>query len=335
MTPPEQINRRKFINQSSKIAVVAAGATFAASTTSATKPTFAKSTSTAKKTETKTETKVGAFTKSFQDHSIPEVCHIFKKIGLDGLDLTVRKGGHIDPKNVKTELPQAAAAAKAEGVELLFLTTGITENNQEAEALLAAAEKIGIDRIKLGYFRYKQFGTLAKQIGMVKKSLARIIKLTKKYHIKPCVHIHSNSLIPSHGTLCYQLLQDFDPKEIGAYVDTLHMVKEGAGDGWRQGLDLLAPWVSMCAVKNFSFEQDKNNKRDKQGQMIWHTKTVPVADGISPIPKFVMRLKQIGFHGPYSLHSEYKGRHSFVNMNTEACIAQTEKDIKYFRPLVN
>ncbi len=332
MTSPKQINRRNFINQSSKMAAVAAGATFVASTTTtATKSASAKSIRTAKKTDTQ----VGAFTKSFQDRSIPEVCRIFKKIGLDGLDLTVRKGGHIDPKNVKAELPQAAAAAKAEGVELLFLTTGITENNQEAETLLAAAEKIGIDRIKLGYFRYKQFGTLAKQIEMVKKSLASIIKLTKKYHIKPCVHIHSNSLIPSHGTLCYQLLQDFDPKEIGAYVDTLHMVKEGAGDGWRQGLDLLAPWVSMCAVKNFSFEQDKNNKRDKQGQMIWHTKTVPVADGISPIPKFVARLKQIGFHGPYSLHSEYKGRHSFVNMNTKSCIIQTEKDIKYFRPLVN
>jgi len=325
MNDTPAMNRRLFLNQSAGITVATAAGLYAASSAIAAEQGKVTQSSAAK---------VGAFTKSFQDRPVPEVCRIFKKIGLDGLDLTVRKGGHIDPKDVKAELPKAATAAKAAGVEILFLTTGIVEANDEAETLLAEAEKIGIDRIKLGYFRYRQFGTLAKQIQAVKKSMESIIKLAAKYHIKPCLHIHSNSFIPSHGTQLYEILRDFDPQEVGAYVDMLHMVKEGSGDGWRQGIDLLAPWVSMCAVKNFSWERSAEGKRDKYGQLLWYTKTVPPADGISPIPQFAAVLKSIGFNGPYSLHSEYKGRHSFEELDTEGCILQTAKDLKFFRPLV-
>ena len=71
--------------------------------------------------------KIGGFTKSFQDRPIPEVCRMFKQIGLDGLDLTVRPKGHIEPEQVAQELPKAVAAAKEAGVEILFLTTAITD----------------------------------------------------------------------------------------------------------------------------------------------------------------------------------------------------------------
>ncbi len=275
--------------------------------------------------------KIGAFTKSFQDLSIPEVCRAFKSIGLDGLDLTVRPGGHIEPKDAPRELPLADAAARDAGTEILFLTTAITDANAEAERLLAAASEIGIDRVKLGYYRYEPFGTLARQITDVRKRLARVTKMAKKYRVLPCVHIHSGTFIPSHGTQLYQLLKDFAPTEIGAYVDPLHMTVEGGGDGWRQGLDLLAPWIALVAVKNFDWQ---SKERDKRGQLQWGTRKVPLADGICPLPEFVSALKQSGYQGTYSLHSEYKGRRSFKDLDTAGCLRQTAADLEYFRSLL-
>lgn len=274
---------------------------------------------------------VGAFTKSFQDRPIPEVCRIFRKIGLDGLDLTVRRGGHIDPKDATAELPRAAEAAKTAGTKILFLTTGITDADADAERVLAAAAKAGVNRVKLGYYRYKKFGTLAKQIDETRKRLAGVVKLAAKHGVLPCVHVHSGSFIPSHGTQLYQLIHDFTPKEVGAYVDPLHMTLEGGRDGWRQGLDLLAPWIALCSVKNFDWVK---SKRDRKGQQRWKTRTVPPADGICPLPDFVATLKQIGFSGPYSLHSEYKSSHAFQRLDTAGCIEQTAKDLKFFRPLL-
>lgn len=270
---------------------------------------------------------VVAFTKSFQDWSIPEVCRRFKQIGLDGLDLTVRPGGHIAPERVTEELPKAARAAQEHGLVLGLLTTSITSADALAEKTFAAAAKAGVKRLKLGYYRYsKPVGTLARQMDEVRKQLADVVRLGERYDVRPCVHIHSGAYIPSHGTMLYSLIRDFSPEQIGAYVDMLHMTLEGGDDGWRQGLDLLAPWIALCSVKNFLFEK---GERDKLGQQTWHTRLVPVSEGITPVPQFVGVLRQLEYQGPYSLHSEYKGRHSFRDMTTEECLAQTETDLTY------
>ena len=274
--------------------------------------------------------KTVCFTKSFQHWPIPVVCHRFKEIGLDGLDLTVRPKGHIEPKDAAEQLPLAAKAALEAGVEIGMLTTMITEPNAEAEKLLATASKLGIHKIKLGYYRYKPFGTLAKQIDEIRRQLAAVAKLAAKYDVLPCVHTHCNDFIPSHGTQLYMLLKDFAPSQVGAYADMLHMSLEGGGDGWRQGLDLVAPWLAIVAVKNYDYQPAQ---RDKRGQMRWKHHVVPVADGISPIPEFVACLRKLGYDGMYSMHSEYEGSASFRDLSPEECLQQTAADLKYFRAL--
>ncbi|QDU80386.1 Xylose isomerase-like TIM barrel [Polystyrenella longa] len=285
------------------------------------------------KTEVKPQPQMACFTKSFQDWSIPEVCQRFKSIGLDGLDLTVRKNGHINPdkQNVHQELKQAARAADDSGMKILFLTTDITEPNARAEEVLAAAEAIGIRKIKLGYYKYNGFGNLQQQMDQVKQKLASVGQLCARYNVLPCVHIHSGTSIPSDGFMLYELLKDIDPDHVGAYVDALHMTLEGAGDGWRQGLDLLAPWVALCSIKNFQF---KAEGRDEQGQLKWDNYNCPVADGITPMPRFMQTMKTIGFTGTYSLHSEYKGGGSFKDLTTEECLEQTDRDLKFVRSLM-
>ncbi len=274
---------------------------------------------------------VVAFTKSFQDWPIPKVCRAFQSIGLDGLDLTVRPRGHIDPKDVAEQLPKAVEAAKQANVSIPMITTAITEADKQAAVLFETAGRLGIRCAKLGYFRYTQFGTIRRQMDEVRRRLKGIVRLAAQFGVKPCVHVHSGPYLPSHGTLLYELIRDFEPDQIGAYVDMLHMVLEGGRDGWRQGLDLLAPWLTLCAVKNFDW---KKLERDRFGQQRWTTEVVPVADGISPIPDFVQALKKLGFQGVYSLHSEYKGRHSFRDLSTEECLKQTQQDLAFFRKLL-
>lgn len=274
--------------------------------------------------------KLACFTESFQDRSVEEVCHRFKNMGLDGLDLTVRPGGHIEPADAVEKLPLAVKSAQEAGVEILMLTTAITDADRDAERLIATASEQGIDRIKLGYYRYSQFGTLAKQIGDVRTRLEGVAKLAGKYSVLPCVHIHSGSMIPSHGTMLYELLRGMSPTEIGAYVDPMHMTIEGGSDGWRQGLDLLAPWIGLCSVKNFSWER---GERDRLGQQRWYIQKVPVADGVAPLPEFFAILKKLGYDGTYTLHSEYKGKGSFKDLDTDGCLAQTAEDLAYVKTL--
>lgn len=272
--------------------------------------------------------KVCCFTESFQDLPIPEVCRIFRELGLDGLDLTVRPGGHIDPSQANEKLPLAAKAAIEHDVRIMMLTTAITDADELAKDIFARCADAGIDRIKLGYYRYREFGNLKREMDEVRRRIESVVELAKPYQVLPCIHIHSGDTIPSHGTQLYQLISDIPPDRIGAYVDPLHMTLEGGGDGWRQGLDLLAPWIQLASIKNFWWEK---LGKDGLGQRRWQSKTCPVAEGVASIPDFVRALRELGYAGFYSLHSEYQGGSSFRRLSTKECIEQTIIDLKFLK----
>ncbi|MDA0659838.1 MAG: TIM barrel protein [Planctomycetota bacterium] len=267
-----------------------------------------------------------AFTESFQAWPIPQVCAKFREIGLNGLDLTVRPGGHIEPEKVATELPLAVKSAKEHGIRISMLSTSIGDADANAEKILSVAGEHGIRRIKMGYHRYTRFGQLLEEMDESRRRIERIAKLAARFNVLPCVHIHSGALIPSGGSAAYLLLRDVSPTEVGAYVDPMHMTIEGGIDGWRQGLDLLRPWIALSSLKNCIWTA---NGRDEFGQQRWSPKKCPLADGIAPIPDYLQRLREGGYHGLYTLHSEYTDKNSWKQLTVDECLEQTRLDFEY------
>ena len=264
---------------------------------------------------------VCVYTEHFQSLPIPKVCEIFKEMGVEGLDLTVRPGGHIDPKDVRAELPEAVQAAKDHGLKIMMLTTGITAPDRHGEDILAMCQEHGINRIKMGYYRVGEFGTLASRLDEVRRQLDAVVKLAAKYQVRPCVHVHSGPTIPSNGFMLYQLIRDMDPKLIGAYLDSYHMTMTGGAGGWRQAIDLLSPWISLVALKNFEWQKQD---RDAQGQQKWGTNYCRLADGVAPIPDFVKTVHGAGYRGFYTLHTEYR-------LPVKDCIEWTKDDFAYLK----
>jgi sugar phosphate isomerase/epimerase len=314
------LDRRSFLDRAARTGVAAV----ASSTLLPTTTTFAEEAN-------PTGDSFCAFTESFQSWPIPKVCAKFREIGLDGLDLTVRPGGHIQSENAAKELPGAVRAAKDHGVRISMLSTAISDADENAESILASCAELGINRVKLGYYSYTDFGKLLQQIDQVRAKLERVAKLGQKHQVLPCVHIHSGTSIPGSGTIAYLLLRDFKPGEVGAYVDPMHMTIEGGNDGWRQGLDLLAPWIAISSFKNCIWSK---TGRDKFGQERWRTVKCPVADGMAPIPDYIAALRKLGYHGLYTLHSEYADSNSWKNLNTDECLAQTKVDLVYVKELM-
>ena len=106
------------------------------------------------------------------------------------------------------------------------------------------------------------------------------------------------------------------------------MTLECGIDGWRQGLDLLAPWIAISSLKNAIWI---DVGRDATGQRRWEPRKCPLADGIAPVPEYLAALKQIGYPGIFTLHSEYKDSNSWKQLSTEECLTQTERDLNYVR----
>lgn len=266
------------------------------------------------------------FTDNLADLKLPEVCAQAKHAGFDGLDLTLRPGGHVLPENAEVGLSEAKRIADAAGVTIPMITTALTDvDSPHAESIFAAAAHYGATRLKLGYWRYEPFGTLAKQLDDAHGKLERLARLGEKYNVLPCVHIHSGKVLACSGAIAYLILREFKPGRVGAYVDPMHMCVEGGLAGWEMGLDLLAPWVALVGVKNFKwFEKG----RDDKGQARFEVDYVPLQDGQAPLPQFVARLKQLKYDGVYSFHSEYK------HVTVQQTLEMSKKDLAYFRTIV-
>jgi L-ribulose-5-phosphate 3-epimerase len=266
------------------------------------------------------------FTDNLSSLDLPAVCRAAREAGFDGLDLTLRPGGHVLPENAEMGLAEARRAADAAGVALAMATTAITDaDSPHAEQIFASAAHYGIRRLKLGYWPYAPFGTAARQLDQARAALGRVADLARKYHVLPCVHVHSGAVLANSGSLVYLLLRDFAPDEVGAYVDPMHMTLEGGGSGWEIGLDLVSPWLGLVGMKDFRWivPEAPATRAD------W--RYCPLGQGQVPMREFIGRLRELRYDGVVSLHSEYTGGHSFKPLSTPELLAQSAADLTYLR----
>ena len=218
-----------------------------------------------------------------------------KELGLDGLDLTVRKGGHVLPENVAADLPRAADAIRAEGVEVAMITTNLNSgDDQDARPILEAASKAGIRFARVGGLSYSDDGDIMTELQTCQERLRGLTRVLEEYGVIGGYHNHSGGT--NMGAALWdlrQVIEAIGSAQFGSNFDVGHAAVEGAYAGWRINARLLAPHVKMMAVKDFVWDGDR-------------PKWVPLGQGIVKTAEFLKILRKHEFTGPISLHFEYK-----------------------------
>src|SRR4051794_18536152 len=67
------------------------------------------------------------FSKQLQWMNYQDMANAMAELGYDGIDLTVRKGGHVLPERVSEDLPKAVEAAKKAGIGIYMISTEIED----------------------------------------------------------------------------------------------------------------------------------------------------------------------------------------------------------------
>lgn len=263
------------------------------------------------------------FSKMLREYDVNKMSDTAAEMGFDGVDLTVREGGHILPEKVKDDLPRAIDILKSKGLSVPMITTSITNVKEPyVEEIYKTAEICGVKFLKLGYWRYEGFGKIKEQINKAKEELKGIESLSKRYKICSAIHIHSGDFLSANAAIVYLLLKDFNPKVIGAYIDPAHMVIEGGKSGWKMGMDLLSDYICLVAVKDFNWF----HKGGKNWDIAWG----PFQEGMVPWDEVFTYLKKIDFNGYLSIHSEY----NWKDLTIKERLHQTKQDLAYIREFI-
>jgi len=116
------------------------------------------------------------------------------EIGFDGIDISVRKAGHVEPAQVGRDLPALVGIIHQHGLDVPMITADIVDADSPfAEDVLRTMVKLGIHRYRWGGFTYDYKFPLAAQLDALKPRVAKLAALNKKYGVTAMYHTHSGA----------------------------------------------------------------------------------------------------------------------------------------------
>jgi sugar phosphate isomerase/epimerase len=237
------------------------------------------------------------FSKHLPELSWADLGKAVKDAGFEGVDLTVRAGGHVLPERAALDLPKAIDAITAQGVRVPMITTELTSAAVPvARPLLTAAAKSGVKYFKTGYWRYSASPDVRAQVAATGKALAELAALAADCGIEMGFHNHQAYI----GAALWEIapfMDRLDPKWAGYYFDPRHAVAEGGGGSWKAATRLVAPRLKMVAVKDCRWTKSAKG---------WEVENCPLGEGQVDWTFVGTALGDANFRGPISLHLEYE-----------------------------
>ena len=240
------------------------------------------------------------------------------ELGFDGIDLTVREGGHVEPARVREDLPKVAKIVRDAGLDIPMITAGIVDKDSpDAEAIIRTASEVGIPRYRWGWFSWsdnpKEFDVANFQPGrekppdmlvdvpdrldQLKKRVSGLAALNEKYKVCAMYHNHSGPLVGASVWDLWVLLKDFSPQWVSSNFDIGHATVEGGLGGWINSTRLMTPFMRGVAIKDFKWGKNAKGR--------WEPQWCPLGEGMVNFPAFFAMLKEAKFSGPVQLHTEY------------------------------
>lgn len=240
---------------------------------------------------------VHVFSKHLQWLDYDGMAEVAAEIGFDGVDLTVRPGGHVLPERVEEDLPKAVEAARKAGIEIRMMTTAINDPSDPlTKSILKTAGALGIRYYRMGYYRYRNDMPVQTTLNEIKPRLRDLAAMNEQYGLSASYQNHAgNGYVGAPLWDLHLLLKDLDPRWIGSQYDIRHATVEG-GTSWPTTLRLLAPHINTLVAKDFLWTK-------RQGK--WRVENYPLGEGMVDFSQYFSVLDRQKIVAPFSLHLEY------------------------------
>lgn len=205
---------------------------------------------------------------------------IVKQMGFDGVDLTVRPGGHVEPRLSNVDLVRAIESMTGPGLEVPIITTGlITPYDPTLLPVLAIAGHTKVPLFRPGNWRADNPAFLRDVMGLAATGA--------RYKIGMAFHNYTGEDEGEAPWEVAPVLAGLDPMWVGTFFDPIH-----ARDKWEPMLKSALPRLRAVALKDFTISEGKATP-------------CAMGHGVVDWAKFFGILAQAKFYGPLSLRVDY------------------------------
>ena len=236
------------------------------------------------------------FSKPLDNYDFEFICECAKSAGIGGLDLTVRKGGKIDPADVVASLPELIGkAAKYDLSTNMIVTEIVSSNDIYTEKILKTAAGSGVKYYRLGWFDYDKKVGIQETLEKCRKNFKELERLNRKFNIHGGYQNHSGTRVGAPVWDLHELLRNLAPEFLGSQYDVRHAMVEGTYT-WPIGMRLIASHIRTLAIKDFTWETTGG---------ITQPVSVPLGEGMIDWDLFFQIVKEFKIIAPITLHIEY------------------------------
>lgn len=234
------------------------------------------------------------FSRHLQWLGYEEMARTAAEIGFDGVDLTVRPGGHVLPENVESDLPRAVEAIRKHGLIADTITTAITSvNDPGAEDIINTAAQLGIKQYRCGWIKYKDPSEVATVLEQARDQLMELAELNSYLEIRADYQNHEQYFGASIWDLL-QVLEEIGSEWLGCRYDIRHAMVEST-QSWPFNFHAIAPWIRSLDVKDFTW-----NRED-----LLQVEDTPIGGGLVDFERYAELVTDNQITGNITMHFEY------------------------------
>ena len=260
------------------------------------------------------------FSKHLQFLDYDRMAETAADIGFDGVDLTVRPGGHVLPENVERDLPKAVKAVRAAGLKAPMMATAVTDPADPlTDRVLKTAADNGITYYRLGYYLYDKKRPLPDILDEHRRKVEGLAEINRSLRLHGAYQNHAGENVGAPVWDLWYLFKDLDPQWIGVNYDIRHATVEG-GNSWVLGLRLLHNYIRGIVIKDFKWSQ-------KNGS--WSVENVPLGEGMVDFTRYFGILDGYGFPELITTHFEYE-----LEETLESTVPAMRTDLKTLKTML-
>jgi sugar phosphate isomerase/epimerase len=250
--------------------------------------------------------------------SYAQLPEIVRNMGYDGVDLTVMKGGHVDPSLYMVDLDRAFQTFQDAGMELPMVTTSFTSPSQPfAYAILYVSAELGARFCRLGTWPPPVAGDAGGQLSQMRamtmrNDLVQFSVTGLRCNITPLLTNHAGSYPGRNIPEVEALLSGVAPGAFGYCFDPVQAVMEaGSAAAWEPALRAALPRLAAVALSDIALNPKPQPR--------------PMGEGVIDWKKFFATLSAARFHGPVSMYRDYE---------TQSEVKAMMKDLAFVRARV-
>ncbi|MEM5564750.1 TIM barrel protein [Psychroserpens sp. AS72] len=269
------------------------------------------------------------FSKHLQFLDYNDMSAAAAEMGFDGLDLTVRRKGHVLPEHVVDDLPKAVEAMTSHGLNPKMMSTNVWDaSNSVNITVLETASQLGFTHYRTDWLTYPEDKSITESQVLFGKQAKDLEILNKKLGLIGGYQNHAGKHVGAPIWDLLPILEVTKGKHIGCQYDIRHAVVEG-GESWELGLRRIKPFINSIVIKDFKWGIVDGK---------WKLINVPLGEGMVDFNRYFSLLKKYKINVPVSLHTEYelggaeKG-HSKINMKEETVFGFIKKDLEFIKEI--